>query len=335
MSYVKIIDKKAENTFIIFSSINTLEGKFRFEHQISKLKVNAILLNTINNDWYLKGVPGVSENKIDFQKWLINTINNNFNPDNIYALGSSMGAAGMIHLLSGMDIKNSYAFCPEIFLFEKDTFSLKNSKYPHPKKDLTSDLLNYSKLTCFYGENSFNDLGQYIRIAKQKNINFKSIAEEAHGVIEAIYFTEGLEKVFNNLISDKEIFFNKIKYGDAFKFPGVASVLYRASRYEEKNRDSLCQDILTYLNRHTSDRSFYPQLLYFASLLTRDKNDSLEYIVQAYSLINYNLLIAKKYFHLTKDKEEFDKFYDRIYNHLGEKYISNMRALGISDGWVK
>lgn len=330
MSFFKVIDKGAENTILAFSSISTPIGRFRFEKQLEKINVNAIYINCPKNSWYQHEIPGLGDNHENVTIKLQDIIKLNFSGTKLFAIGSSMGASGLITLASTLNIENAFAFCPEIFLFEHRSFSEKyySHECPPVRKDIFNELLAFKNISLFYGEECENDLGQVSRISQSakkisKKINITTFANEGHGVIEAIYLTEGIDMVIHSLVNNLPLRPNVIKFGDLGVNHFAAKILWRAWLSNNTNKDKVLVDLFIWKKRTDASLSYYPLILYWISKLTKNS----EYIEEAFLISPYSKKIAVEYFSdCLSTRDERTEYINSFKKKYGELYIGNARA---------
>ncbi|SOZ68304.1 hypothetical protein [Cupriavidus taiwanensis] len=327
--YFKISRRDSDSLVVAFSSINTPPGKFRFSRQLEERGVNVIYLNCENNSWYLDGVPGLGDTLEDAAAALRDVIRSEFPKCKVYALGSSMGAAGLIGMLHNVELEGAFAFCPEIELFGEHTFS---SKYFHgrfqSKKDYFGELKSFRNLTIFYGEECEPDLRQ-IRLQLDRGFgNIRTIANEGHGVVEAIYLTEGLHSVLDGLLSAKAPNPKVLSFGDVSMHPGACSVLWRAYKsWRSPGAALLRKDLLAYVERTPPSTSYYPNILYWLSRCTEDGKESAEWITRAFFAAPSSLRTAHRFFQCVRPGDDLRKLYKfQFLDKFGQQYVDNTRA---------
>ncbi|AXF66376.1 hypothetical protein [Leclercia sp. W17] len=89
--YVLQVDKNSDNNVFAFSAINIPSGQFQFYKLLSETDANLTLINSKDNDWYQRGIPGIHENIQNCVKFLLDK--NKGNGQTI-CIGSSMGGYG-------------------------------------------------------------------------------------------------------------------------------------------------------------------------------------------------------------------------------------------------
>ncbi|MDP9688889.1 UNVERIFIED_ORG: hypothetical protein J2W82_002550 [Pseudomonas mohnii] len=331
--YYKIQDKNAEKTVIVFSSIHTLPGKFRFERQFANLDINVIFLNCPNNSWYLQGVPGLGDSLSTTRDAIKNIIDTTFPDSKVFALGSSMGASGLIGITSGLNIERAFAFCPEIDLFKKYSFSANYYKGAITKqRDLWSELRECKNLHIFYGEECESDLNQLCSLKIQTDIPLQTFAHEGHGTIEAIFLTEGLDGILDSLLNYRPVMPKIIQRGH---IPGslvTCKTLWRSyfcSRPDTKS-DVLIMEVRESLadlaNKTKPDRSYYPLIQYWRAILEPKKSEKLELLECAMASAPHSLRIASAYFKIHGEDSVKLAFKQKFREKYGDRYTDHSRA---------
>lgn len=330
--YYKIEDRGFDNTILIFSSIHTIPGRFRFDRLMGKAPANIIYLNCVNNSWYLYGIPGLGETLVTARKNLKKIIRDRFPGTKLFAFGSSMGASGMIAMTPELDLDNSFAFCPEIDLFVKGSFSGNYFKdYQGEKRDLWDEFLSIKNINVFYGEECENDLAQLIKIKQRTEIPVSTFAFEPHGVIEAIYLTEGIDAVVDALINKKPFQPKVLQKGHIAGSLITCDLISKAYRAEHKDKPKILASIRDLSSKTKKDRSYYPLLKYWQARLSTDPTEKVDAIREAMSLAPSSLRIAQSYFAITGNDHEKDQFKSIWREKFGNKYADHSRAKLLQD----
>ncbi len=331
--YYKIQDKNAKKTIIVFSSIHTLPGRFRFERQLSNLDVNVIFLNCPNNSWYLQGVPGLGDSLSSTREAIKSLIETRFSDSKVFAFGSSMGASGLIGITAGLEIERSFAFCPEIDLFGKYSFS--SNYYKGPKtdfRDLWAELRDCENLSIFYGEECESDLNQLCSLKNLTDIPLQTFAHEGHGTIEAIFLSEGMDGILDSLLNDRPISPKVIERGHISGSLVTCKTLWRAyilSKSRTKNEATLAQvrESLSDLAKKTrTDRSYYALIQYWRAVLAQDKSEKIEYLESAMRSAPHSLRTASAYFKIHGEDSMKAEFKQRFRNKYGDRYTEHARS---------
>jgi hypothetical protein len=330
-NYYKIQDKNSEKTIIVFSSIHTLPGKFRFERQLSNLDINVIYLNCPNNSWYLQGVPGLGESLSDTRDAIRTLISSRFPSSKIYALGSSMGASGLIGITAGLDIERSFAFCPEIDLFGKYSFS--SNYYKGPKtdiRDLWSELNDCKNLSIFYGEECESDLNQLCSLKSLTSIPLQTFAHEGHGTIEAIFLSEGMDGIIDSLLNDRRISPKVIERGHITGSLLTCKALWKAYTVSKTKDESMLtqvrQSLTDLASKTKTDRSYYSLIQYWRAILTQNRAEKIELLESAMHSAPNSLRIASAYFKIQGADSMKEEFKQKFREKYGDRYTEHTRA---------
>ncbi|MBI6888307.1 hypothetical protein [Pseudomonas putida] len=331
--YYKIQNKDAEKTILVFSSIHTTPGRFRFERQLADVNVNAVFLNCPNNSWYLQGVPGLGSSMDESRAALKRLIRNSFPDSKIYALGSSMGASGLIGLAAGLEIENSFAFCPEIDLFGKYSFSSNYYKGPATEhRDLWAELADSQNLKIFYGEECESDLNQLCSIKTDTDIPVLTFAHEGHGTIEAIFLSEGMDGMLDSLLNDRPMIPKIIERGHAAGSLVTCKTLWKSYWFSKnKSKDSVVQaQILGALEdlslKAMPDRSYYALIQYWRAQLTNSKHEKKSLLENALESAPLSLRTASAYFKSFGTDQMKNEFKEKFRLRYGNRYTDHARA---------
>ncbi|CAM8031748.1 hypothetical protein [Atlantibacter hermannii] len=325
--YYRIEDRGYENTILIFSSIHTVPGRFRFDRLMGKIPANIIYLNCVNNSWYLCGIPGLGDDLPTTRKNLQKLIRDRLPGTKLFAFGSSMGASGMIAMSSELELENAFAFCPEIDLFGKGSFSGNYFKnYSGDKKDLWDEFLSIKNISIFYGEECENDLAQLIRIKERADCPITTIAFEPHGVIEAVCLTEGIEGIIDALLNKKSFNPKILQKGHIAGSKITGNLISKAYKANNNEKPQILIQIRELSEKTKKDRSYYPLLKYWQARLSADPDEKRNSIREAMSLAPSSLRIAQLYFTLNKSVEEKEQFKSIWREKFGNKYADHSRA---------
>lgn len=330
--YYKIEDRGSEKTILIFSSIHTIPGRFRFDRLMGKVPANIIYLNCVNNSWYLHGIPGLGEDLYTARRNLKELIKDKFPGTKLFAFGSSMGSSGMIAMSPELDLENAFAFCPEIDLFGKGSFSGNYFKdYAGKKRDLWDEFLAIRNINIFYGEECENDLAQLIRIKDRSNVPITTIAFEPHGVIEAVCLTEGIDGIIDSLLNKKP-FSPKVLQKDHISGSKITcSLISRAYRANNDEKPQILNELQDFSEKTKKDRSYYPLLRYWQARLSTDIEEKENSIREAMSLAPSSLRTAQLYFTITKNEHEKEQFKSIWRKKFGNKYADHSRAKALQE----
>lgn len=331
--YYKIQNKDAEKTIIVFSSIHTTPGRFRFERQLADINVNAIFLNCPDNSWYLQGVPGLGESLSDTRHTLRKLIKNKFPDSKLFTLGSSMGASGLIALTAGLEIENSFAFCPEIDLFGKYSFSSNYYKGPATQhRNLWRELNECHNLNIFYGEECESDLNQLCKIKTDTQVPVLTFAHEGHGTIEAIFLTEGMNGILDSLLNKRPMTPKVVERGHAAGSLVTCKSLWKSYwTSKERNKDIAVQqrtlEALNELAQKTrSDRSYFALIQYWRAILSNSKDDKKALLESALESAPFSLRSASVYFKSFGTDAMKIEFKERFKLRYGNRYTEHARA---------
>ncbi|MFK3820482.1 hypothetical protein ACI2KG_28470 [Pseudomonas sp. NPDC089407] len=331
--YYKVQKKDAEKTIVVFSSIHTTPGRFRFERQLADVNVNAIFLNCPNNSWYLQGVPGLGDSLSATRDALKQLIKSTFPDSKIYALGSSMGASGLIALTAGLDIENSFAFCPEIDLFGKYSFSSNYYKGPvTAHRNLWSELADSKNLNIFYGEECESDLNQLCSIKTDTSIPVLTFAHEGHGTIEAIFLSEGMNGLLDSLLNGRPMIPKVIERGHAAGSLVTCKTLWKSYWISKnKSKDALTQNQIkealeSLALKTATDRSYYALIQYWRAQLSNSKDEKKILLENALESAPHSLRTASAYFKLFGTDQMKNEFKERFRLRYGNRYTDHARA---------
>lgn len=331
--YYKIQDKNSSDTIIALSSIHTLPGRFRFERQLSNLDANVIFLNCPQNSWYLQGVPGLGDSMGGTRDAISSLIDTRFPGSKIFAFGSSMGASGLIGITAGLDIERSFAFCPEIDLFRKYSFSSNYYKGPRTDiRDLWGELRDCKNLSVFYGEECESDLNQLCSLKTLTNIPLQTFAHEGHGTIEAIFLTEGIGGILDSLINSRPIYPKIIDRGHITGSLITCKSLWKAyylSRSKKNDDPEVIQfgKFLADLAIKTkTDRSYFSLIQFWRAALSQNKSEKIELLEQALISAPQSVRTASAYFKLHGDNASKEQFKKKFREKYGDLYTDHARA---------
>lgn len=324
--FYKVIDKSADDTIIVCSSIHTEPGRFRFERQLNDFNVNCIFLNCPANQWYLHGIPGLGDRPKDARAALSNLIRARFPGTRLFGFGSSMGASGIIMMTAGLPMQRVFAFCPEIDLF--DDFSFSKQHYNGPSSagaNLWNELADCANVRIFYGEECEHDLYQLSKIRDITSIPTQTFSNQQHGVIEAIYFTEGMSGIINSMIQASPLRPKKIAPGHISGSLITCRSLWNAF-LASRNRSHPKPDLAKLASLTQHDRSYYPLVLYWLSRLQEVTCEKKILLEEAHQLAPLSLRIASELFKMSPDPDRVSNFKERFKSHFGEKYAASSRA---------
>jgi len=114
--YCMFIDKGKQVTYVIFSSIQTPEGKFSFYHFGKTVDANVVFVNTHDANWYFSGIMGLG---VDFVSTVdgLNCLLTRFQNCETIFIGGSMGAyAAVLYGSVVENVQSILAFGPELEL---------------------------------------------------------------------------------------------------------------------------------------------------------------------------------------------------------------------------
>lgn len=328
MSFVKIQNRNADRTLVVFSSIHTIPGRFRFERQLADVNANVIFLNCPNNSWYLQGVPGLGDTMSSARKALKQIINEQFPGTRLFSLGSSMGASGLIALTTGLDIHRSFAFCPEIDLFGEASFSRKHYAGAETSvRDLWCELKECENINIFYGEECEHDLHQLAKLRQRfPGLPTQTFAHQPHGVVEAIYLTEGMSGILSSLLDGTKLRPKIVEQGHISGSRRSCEALWRAYCAVHKPDAGIAAELKYLAETVDKTRSYYPLFLFWRARLTHNKEERLHLLEQARALAPYSLRIAHFYFREAESEIAKEQFKHTFTARFGQRYIDNPRA---------
>lgn len=329
--YLKIDKRGFKKTILVFSSINTIAGRFRFDRALNDVEANIIYLNCPNNSWYLQGIPdlgsSLDESRIELEKIL----QKEFSDNQLYAFGSSMGAAGLLAMLPDIKLTNAFAFCPEIDLFLPKSFSHRYYNGPKIRKEnLWKELGKIENVKIFYGEECPQDLMQLYNIKKYSStIPITTFANEGHGVIEAIYFTEGIMGVINALLNGIELKPEVIERGHIYGSSIACWLIAQSNIVKGNDVEKLKFELTRIISSTDYNRSYYSQLLYAKASLVSEIEEKKELLREALWFAEDSLKIAKAYFELLDDHYAAALFKKSWINKFGSHYANQKRAMSV------
>lgn len=229
-NYCKLIDNDKENTIFVFSSANVPEGKFTGSN-IFKKDWNVVLINTADNDWYLRGIPNV-EGGINKSLEYINSLTKKFQKKGkVVFFGSSMGACGSLYYGAKCNADYILAFSPELNLGVKGGFFTKECKV----KDLINDKVDYfdaiknskAKAFLFCGENNSVDCLSLVRFSSLDNVQKYSLINSEHVVVKEINETFNLINLIDEIIGNTfEGILDFLRTSDLLQYPQIVNALY-------------------------------------------------------------------------------------------------------------
>ncbi|MEY8213035.1 MAG: hypothetical protein RPR97_00990 [Colwellia sp.] len=200
MGFHKFLNRNSNELFIVFSSINCPEGKFRFFKSFSERKSSVLYLNCDENSWYIEGVPSLGMNMAQTIESIRTIIDEN-EIERVATFGSSMGAYGAILYGALLHVSKIYAGCPELDLGIKGGFYNKY-KTNSPENNIFEALSDYNgSMEIFVSEESYVDLMQAANLTRKIDQFIRVIPNDFHGVLESIESSVGI----NALISSVEL----------------------------------------------------------------------------------------------------------------------------------
>ncbi len=177
------------NTIIVFSSVRTPKGKFRFTHALNDFDGNVIYLNSKKgNDWYTEGIEGLGEDYTSTTVALKKLIDQYSGTTNkILTLGGSMGGYGAVLYGSLIDADYSLSSGTELIT----TLYLGRSIHCDNKIN-TSDMKNIiANSKCHHhmiaGSNDPVDMLTYSYYQDNPGISWYIFKNKPHGVIKYIH----------------------------------------------------------------------------------------------------------------------------------------------------
>lgn len=110
-----VVRGKAFPTVISFSSVNTEPGRFKPFKAIAEATCNIIFVNDNGNNWYIKGISGVSDGYVESARSIIG-LGREIGNGKVITLGTSMGAFGALLYAAVGNADACFSFGPEVLL---------------------------------------------------------------------------------------------------------------------------------------------------------------------------------------------------------------------------
>lgn len=147
-------------TVIAFSSVNTPAGRFKPYKIFDGVEANIVFVNTVDNDWYLNGVPTIADGAHACAQALIAHARS-LSHAPVVTFGTSMGAAGAALYAALGHADACLAFGIEVELCVPGSRSATHIKFPErlPLRSLSQPLQDCAHPTYIYAaENDDWDL---------------------------------------------------------------------------------------------------------------------------------------------------------------------------------
>ena len=181
--------ENAKYNLFSFSARNTKIGSFSYYKSDYEDSLNRFMFNCENNDWYLNGIKGFSE---DFENTIIglkNIISESHIKKSLF-IGSSMGAYGAISLGTLCQAQRVIGFGAEIITNLPGGYS-KDNLFHLDKNSNLYDLKNYINSSCTYidlfvGEGSPVDVFCAFYLQSCFNIRIHLIKNSDHAVVNKL-----------------------------------------------------------------------------------------------------------------------------------------------------
>jgi hypothetical protein len=196
--------------------------------------------------------------------------------------------------------------------------------------NLWQELADCSNVRIFYGEECEHDLYQLSKIRQRTNIATQTFSNQPHGVIEAIYFTEGMHGIIGSLINGGSLRSTKIDAGHISGSLTTCRSLWGAFLASRK-RNAHPFDLASLADQTKKDRSYYPLILYWLSRLRQNVFEKQTLLEEAHRLAPLSLRIAADLFKVAPNPDRVADFKKNFRSHFGEKYISSSRASALHD----
>ncbi|PWQ98687.1 hypothetical protein [Leucothrix arctica] len=261
-NYLKIVNKNKNKTIFVFSSANVPEGKFTGSKIFSE-DWNVILINTKDNDWYLRDVlEGIS--RLSSLEHLVERYRK-MGP--VVFFGSSMGACGALYYGSRCNADYVFSFSPELKLgirggfFERECKIRDTLEFKIDYIDLIKD--TDSKIYFFCGENNIVDSSSLSLVPDQDNLFKFSLINAEHVVVKEINDIFGLSYFISSIVSGGgEVDFQYLITGELLKYPCVIESLYQFDI--EKNYESILNVDLNIKSKEVKSYVFRRLALYYS-----------------------------------------------------------------------
>lgn len=191
VNYIKRIEKEKTSNIYAFSALNTPEGKFQFFKSLNGIDANLTFINSQDNDWYQRGIPGVNDDIASCARFLLKNQESSYN----ICIGSSMGGygAGLYAIEINADV--AIIFGSEF----KIGFPFSRSKLHMPGNikidygDLYHIINSRQMKTQFFvfvGDADIIDLYNATLVAGSSNVHLYNIRKSGHNVTK--YITENI-----------------------------------------------------------------------------------------------------------------------------------------------
>lgn len=340
-NYIKKIDKKTTVNIHAFSALNTPERKFQFFKSLSDIDANLTFINSQDNDWYQRGIPGVNDNISSCARFILKDKEDTYN----ICIGSSMGGYGAGLYAIEMNADVAIIFGSEF----KIGFPFSRSKLHMPSHikldygDLSNIMANRETKTQFFvfvGDADIIDLYNATLVAELINVHIYNIKGSGHNVTkfvtENICSIKDLISYTTNGKSQVDVALNKNTSFDIKENKDFIVALYDTYvLFRQRDFSTALERISSITTKFALTTELYN--LFYGMLLTRTKMPAraLPYLKRAYKLnslsrdVNFELGMA--YNHVGDTDQaiyhysccvELDPAYAPAHHHLGLIYKS-------------
>jgi len=338
--YVMQIDKNSENNILAFSAINIPSGQFQFYKILSESNANLILINSKDNDWYQRGIPGLHENIQSCVEYLVKKHNGN---GLTICIGSSMGGygAGLYGAKSNADIVIIFGAEFKLGLpFSRSKLHMPdNVSYQYEDlSKLIKESDNKTQYHIFVGDADIIDIYNATLLSDASNVKIYNIKNSSHNVTKYIIDNIlNINELINSISGDPLDFHKKISTHisyDIIKHEKFICALYNAYISLRMREFDNAHEILKSISSPFSHaNSLYN--LYFGMILTRLKlpAKALPYLHRSIKINASNrdafFELGMAYNHVGKTKQsihfyseclKLDSSYAPAHHHLGLIY---------------
>jgi hypothetical protein len=208
------VNPESKRLYILFGGIAAALGMppFEFYNSSRILKDNKIFLRDLAQSWYQRGLPGIGKSAYDVAQYLKKKIKN-YEPDQIYFVGNSMGGYAAILFASLLKKGTVIAFCPQTFISPTKkikyrdfrwsraiikTYMATMLQYPRPIYDVKKVLSGNGSgciVRVFVSRNDKLDLAHAARIQKLENVSVFKYDVAGHNLVKILREKDQLKTI--------------------------------------------------------------------------------------------------------------------------------------------
>ncbi|WP_421201903.1 hypothetical protein [Aeromonas enteropelogenes] len=185
--FIKKINRKGESIIYAFSALNTPKGKFQFFNSLAGIDANLTFINSKDNDWYQRGIPGVNDELSDCARVIIK------NKEHLYkvCIGSSMGGygAGLYSIEINADVAILFGSEFKIGLpFSRSKLHMPNNIIANygDLSEIISSSVAKTQFFVFIGDGDIIDLYNGTLVSELSNVHLYNIKGSGHNVTKYI-----------------------------------------------------------------------------------------------------------------------------------------------------